>query len=84
MAGGRLLDIFFDLTYIKIVINFNGIKRQFQAETVFVKYPKQFDRIFKSAGKQQNIGAIYLRSEMDKFYLPGYPILLQESTDINA
>ena len=78
------MNNFFDLPYIKIVINFNGIKRQFQAETVFVKFPKQFDRIFKSAGKQQKIGAIYLRSEMDKSYLPSYPILLQESTDINA
>jgi hypothetical protein len=59
-GGGRaaLEQFFFDLTYIKIVINFNGIKRHFQAETIFVKYPKQIDRIFKQVGKQQNICAL--------------------------
>jgi hypothetical protein len=59
-GGGRtaLGQFFFDLTYIKIVINFNGIKRQFQAETIFAKYPKQIERIFKQAGQQQTLCAL--------------------------
>ena len=60
------------------------LKGNFRLKQFLSKYPKQFDRIFKSAGKQQNICAICLRSEMDKSYLPSYPILLQESTDISV
>jgi len=46
-GAGGFWAFFLDLTYIKIVIDFNGIKRQFQAETIFAKYPKHMDRIFR-------------------------------------
>ena len=85
-GGGRaaLGHFFFALTYIKIVINFNGIKSQFQAETIFAKYPKQIKRIFKQAGRQQTIYDLALRNEMDNYYLSSYPILLPESLDENV